>query len=183
MHDVYKVSNRIQMNRSPRFCSPVVREVKFPLQAQSRPPAFEDNCKFVFRLNFRSSEDLEFCLNKMFLIFNTRKNVQQRCFFCSVEDLNSGLICARRAKKPLHYRSHQTEHRLKLRTMAFNSWTPSHIAKHNNHNTSNRRVKAKIKSIKKADLLRRPFFFFFNLGWDDWRLIYGGLRFAQQKWN
>lgn len=66
MHDVYKVSNRIQMNRSPRFCSPVVREVKFPLQAQSRPPAFEDNCKFVFRLNFRSSEDLEFCLNKMF---------------------------------------------------------------------------------------------------------------------
>jgi len=81
MHDVYKVSNRIQMNRSPRFCFPEVREVKFPLQAQSRPPAFEDNRKFVFRLNFRSSEDLEFCLNKMFLIFNTRKNVQQRCFF------------------------------------------------------------------------------------------------------
>lgn len=77
MHDVYKVSNRIQMNRSPRFCSPVVREVKFPLQAQSRPPAFEDNRKFVFRLNFRSSEDQGFCLNKMLLIFNTRKNVQQ----------------------------------------------------------------------------------------------------------
>ena len=107
MHDVYKVSNRRQMNRSPRFCFPEVREVKFPLQAQSRPPAFEDNRKFVFRLNFRSSEDLDFCLNKMFLIFNTRKNVQQRCFFffCSVEDLNSGLTCARRAKKPLHWSS------------------------------------------------------------------------------
>ena len=119
MHDVYKVSNRRQMNRSPRFCFPEVREVEFPLQAQSHPPAFEDNRKFVFRLNFRSSEDLEFCLNKMFLIFNTRKNVQQRCFF---------LLC--RGFEP-----------------------HSHTAKNNNHNTSNRRVKAKITSIKTAALL------------------------------
>lgn len=36
MHDVYKVRNRIQLNRFP---CPEVREVGFPLQAQSRPPA------------------------------------------------------------------------------------------------------------------------------------------------
>ena len=108
MHDVYKVSNRIQMNRSPRFCSPVVREVKFPLQAQSRPPAFEDNRKFVFRLNFRSSEDLEFCLNKMFLIFNSRKNVQQRCFFFALSR-----IWTRGSHAPDERKNHFIGHLLK----------------------------------------------------------------------
>lgn len=77
MHDVYKVGNRIQLNRFP---CPEVREVGFPLQAQSRPPAFEDNHKFIFCYNFRSSEDLDFCPSKMILILSRSQECTARIF-------------------------------------------------------------------------------------------------------